>query len=396
MVTLRRDPSTLLVLMSIATPLAFAVWQALLNNFAIERAGFNGAQIGILQSLREIPGFLAFTAVFVLLIIREQSFALLALATMGAGVAITGLFPSIAGLYVTTVIMSVGFQYFETAKQSLSLQWFDQSVAPQMLGRLVGVGAFSSLLVFAGLWLAREWLALDYAAIYAWAGGLCLALCLVMAIVFPAFPARTRQRRGIVLRRSYSLYYALTFLSGARRQIFVVFAGFLLVERFGFSVSDVAALYLLNHLLNWRMAEPIGRLIGRIGERRALGIEYLGLILVFCGYALVSNATIAAVLYLVDHLFFALAIASKTYFQKIADPADIAATAGVSFTINHIAAVVLPAGLGLIWLSSPAAVFLIGAAIAAMSLALSRLVPQPPAPGREFARRSSADPAQAR
>ena len=131
------------------------------------------------------------------------------------------------------------------------------------------------------------------------------------------------------------------------------------------------------------MAPRIGRLIGRWGERRALIFEYLGLILVFGAYAFVENATLAAGLYVVDHLFFALAIAIKTYFQKIADPADIAATAGVSFTINHIAAVVIPAAFGFLWLVSPAAVFLSGAAMAAVSLALSFLVPHLPTAGRE-------------
>jgi len=92
---------------------------------------------------------------------------------------------------------------------------------------------------------------------------------------------------------------------------------------------------------------------------------------------------IAGGLYVLDHLFFALAIAIKTYFQKIADPADIASTAGVSFTISHIAAVVLPAAYGLLWLISPALVFLSGAAMAGVSLLLALNVPAHPAPGNE-------------
>ena len=97
-------------------------------------------------------------------------------------------------------------------------------------------------------------------------------------------------------------------------------------------------------------------------------LEYLGLILVFVSYAFVNSAAVAVALYLLDHLFFAMAIAIKTYFQKIADPADIAATSSISFTINHIAAVVLPAALGLLWVINHSAVFFAGAAIAAISL----------------------------
>jgi hypothetical protein len=113
--------------------------------------------------------------------------------------------------------------------------------------------------------------------------------------------------------------------------------------------------------------------------------EYVGLIAVFLAYAFVESAMVAAALYVIDHAFFALSIAMKTYFQKIADPADIAPTAGVAFTINHIAAVGIPATFGFIWLASPAAVFLIGAAMAVVSLLLALLVPRHPVPGHEFA-----------
>ncbi|MDH3473255.1 MAG: MFS transporter, partial [Rhodospirillales bacterium] len=214
-------------------------------------------------------------------------------------------------------------------------------------------------------------------------GGLTVALAAFAWLAFPQFPEKVRQHRHMVLRRRYWLYYLLTFMSGARRQIFIVFAGFLMVEKFGYSVGQITLLFLINAVLNVVFAPRIGRLIGRWGERRALVFEYLGLIGVFAAYAFVENANVAAGLYIVDHLFFALAIAIKTYFQKIADPRDIAATAGVGFTINHIAAVLLPAAFGFLWLVSPAAVFLAGSAMAAVSLLLSLNVPLAPAPGNE-------------
>jgi len=172
-------------------------------------------------------------------------------------------------------------------------------------------------------------------------------------------------------------------MSGARRQIFVVFAGFLMMEKFGFDVAAISALFLVNAAINMFLVPRIGRLIGRIGERHALLFEYSGLFLVFTTYAFVEHTGIATALYVVDHLFFALAIAIRTYFQKIADPADVASTAGVSFTINHISAVVLPAVLGVLWLTSPSAVFLGGAAIAIVSFLLSLNIPRHPTPRNE-------------
>ncbi|NCO45131.1 MAG: MFS transporter, partial [Vibrio sp.] len=200
---------------------------------------------------------------------------------------------------------------------------------------------------------------------------------------FPEFKAEVPQNKKLVLRKRYWLYYALTFMSGARRQIFTVFAGFLMVEKFGYSAADITLLFLINYLFNFLFAKRIGKFIGVVGERKALLFEYTGLIVVFVGYGLVQNAHWAAALYVVDHLFFALALAIKTYFQKIADPADMASTAGVSFTINHIAAVFIPATFGLIWLISPASVFYIGAVMPLVSLLLSLNIPIKPEAGNE-------------
>ena len=380
---LRGRPEFLLLITAAAVPLSFATWQALLNNFAIERAAFGGAEMGILQSLREVPGFLAFLVVFLLFLCREQTIAYVSLLLLGVGTLVTGWFPSVVGLYVTTVVMSLGYHYFETVHSSLCLQWIDKDKAPELLGRVIAVGAFSSIVVYGFIWITFELLGIDFSLVYFLGGCATVVIGLVCWLLFQQFPVKVKQNRQMVLRRRYWLYYALTFLSGARRQIFIVFAGFLMVEKFGFDVAMISILFLVNAVLNMLFAARLGRLIGNIGERRILIFEYFGLTIVFTAYAFVSSAAIAAGLYIIDHFFFALAIAIRTYFQKIADPADIAATAGVGFTINHIAAVALPALLGFLWLISPSAVFLVGSALAVLSMLLSFNVPENPCPGNE-------------
>ena len=373
-----QKPELLLFLMAIGVPLSFSTWMALLNNFVIEQAQFNGAQIGILQSLREIPGFLAFTAVFILLILREQTFALLSLAALGAGVALTGFFPSVIGLYCTTVFMSIGFHYYEALQTSLTLQWLPKSQAPAIMGKIIAAGSFASILAYGLIGLTTYLLDLPYQWIYLIAGSCTLLIAIGCAVLFPHFPQQHTQHKHLVLRKSYWLYYGLTFLGGARRQIFIVFAGFMMVEKFGYSVSNIALLFLINHITNLYLAPKIGYLIGKFGERNALTFEYIGLIILFTSYAWVENSNIAAVLYVLDHLLFSMAIAIKTYFQKIVAPKDIASSAAVSFTINHIAAVIIPAAFGVLWLSSPSSVFLIGAGIACLSLILALNIPKTP------------------
>ena len=357
---------------------------ALFNNFAIEQVALNGAHIGVLQSWREVPGFLAFGVVFLLIVIAEQRLAILSLVMLGVGTALTGWLPSFSGLLVTTMLMSVGFHYYETVKQSLALQWFSKQEAPVELGRLISIGAASSLLAYGWVWAALQVFHLPVAWVYAFGGGVTVAVALIALVMFPNYESKVPQTKKLVLRKRYSLYYALVFMAGGRRQIFVVFAALMMVERFGFGADEVALMFLANGLLSMWLAPKIGALVARWGEKRTLTLEYIGLILVFLAYSVVEWAPLAVVLYMLDHVLFAMAIAHKTYFQKIADPADMASTAGVSFTINHIAAVVLPALMGLLWLVSPSWVFISGAVMAAISLMLARWVPSSPSNGQEW------------
>ncbi len=394
-------PEILLMVMAGAMPIAFWSWSVLLNNFTIEFANFTGKEIGILQSLRELPGFLSFLVVYLLLVIAEQRLALMSLVLLGLGVAITGYFPTVIGLYVTTVISSIGFHYYEACNQSLTLQWLDKKKAPEIMGRIYGVGAFAQLLTLGLIllvYLAGEgsfsWEALagsnkfvndisSYQTLYIGAGLSTVLIAVAAFIIFPHFSEKIVQRRQIVLRKRYWLYYALTFIAGARRQIFLVFASFLMVEKFGYSLAQITTLFLLNAAFNMWLAPLVGKIIGRVGERVALVAEYTGLIGVFIAYAFVENGTVAAGLYVIDHMFFAFAIAIKTYFQKIGAPEDMASTASVAFTINHIAAVFVPAAFGFIWLVNPSAVFLAGAGMAALSLILATNVPRHPEEGHE-------------
>lgn len=384
-----QKPEYLLLAMAFIMPLVFSIWMVLLNNFVIEKAAFTGKEIGILQSLREVPGFLAFTAVYLLLFVKEQKLALISLAVTAVGVALTGFFPSAFGLYITTIIMSVGFHYFETVNQSLTLQWIKKDETAHFMGKLLSVKSVASLLAFSSVWLLMEQFQWSYQATYLMFGLLALTLTVLLAVYFKQFETPTEQHKKLVIKKKYWLFYALTFFSGARRQIFVVFAGFLMVEKFGYSVADISALFLINYVFNWLFAPSIGKFIGKVGERKTLLFEYVGLILLFISYGLVESGMLAAVLYVIDHLLFALAIAIKTYFQKIAEPEDIAASAGVSFSINHIAAVVIPALLGLVWLTNPSLVFFVGAGFAVCSLVLSILIPNTPKQGKEWRYKSA-------
>ncbi len=382
-----RRPVTLLFLMAAAMPVAFATWSALLNNFVIEVAGFDGSDIGWLHTVREIPGFLAIGVIALIMFMHEQVLGLVSLLLLGVATALTAQFPSLGGILTITMLSSIGFHYYETVNQSLQLQWLDKLRAPQMLGWLLAAGSGATLVAYVLIVLTWRAFDLNYTLVYMVAGGFTACVAVYCLIAYPRFEAPNPQVKKMVLRRRYWLYYALQFMAGARRQIFVVFAGFMMVERFGFEVDEVTALFMINLVINMVAAPLMGRAVFRYGERNTLIFEYVGLALVFLAYGGIYmfgwGVVLAAALYVVDHVLFSLALALKTYFQKIADPGDIAPTAAVAFTINHIAAVFLPAALGYLWLISPAWVFVMAAGMAVVSLMLALMIPRHPEPGRE-------------
>ncbi|MCI2394346.1 MFS transporter [Aliiroseovarius sediminis] len=382
-----RRPIFLLMLMAAGMPVAFFTWSALLNNFVIDAAGFTGVEIGWLHTVREIPGFLAIGVIALLMLFREQVLGIVALGLLGAATAVTAWFPSFGGILTITMLSSIGFHYFETVNQSLQLQWIDKKRAPQMLGWIMAISSAAGLVSYGLLVLTWKTFDLSYNLVYMLAGGTTLAVAIFCFFAYPQFESPEPQLKQFVLRRRYWLYYALQFMSGARRQIFTVFAAFMMVERFGFEVHEITALFLINYAANIFFAPLMGKAVAKWGERRALAFEYVGLVGVFLAYGGIYyfgwGVVLAAVLYVLDHMFFALAFALKTYFQKIADPQDIAPTAAVAFTINHIAAVFLPALLGYLWVVSPGAVFGLAAGMAAVSLMLALLIPRHPEKGNE-------------
>ena len=147
-------PHILLMITAAAMPISFITWSTLINNFAVEQSAFTGREIGILQSLREVPGFLSFLVVYLLLVFNEQRLALITLALLGIGTAMTGYLPSVMGLYFTTVLASIGFHYYETCNQSLAMQWLDKKTAPQILGKIYGFAAMAQVFTLLAIFIA--------------------------------------------------------------------------------------------------------------------------------------------------------------------------------------------------------------------------------------------------
>jgi hypothetical protein len=356
-----------LLFLTVSVTVGFQTWRTLFNNFAVETASLDGVHVGIIQSAREIPGFLTLLVIFVIMVIKERRLSALSVMVMGAGVALTGFFPSYLGILFTTVAMSFGFHYYETTNQSLTLQYFDTKTSPLVFGKQRSLAAASNVAVGVAIYLMAP--RMPYISIYLIIGALVVAAGAWGLFQNPDSPDIPVQHKKMIFKSRYWLYYFLNFMSGARRQIFVAFAVFLLVKKFHFTVQEITILFLINNIVNFFLSPLIGKAIIRFGERKVLSLEYFSLIFIFIAYAFAQSKMTVAGLYILDHVFFNFAIAIRTYFQKIGDPKDIAPSMAVGFTINHIAAVVLPAAGGLLWMIDYRIPFFMGAFLSLISLA---------------------------
>ena len=364
-----------LMVLTITSTAGLQIWRTLFNNFAVEAAHLAGKHVGIIQGVREVPGFLALLAIFLLKVMAEHRLSALSILILGLGVGLTGFLPTFSGLIATTLIMSFSFHYYETTNQSLTLQYFDRQASPWVFGKIRSISAASN--IFTGMGIYALTFILSYRNLYLSGGLLIVGVALWALMQDPVDKTLPVQHKKMIVKKKYWLYYALTFLAGARRQIFVAFAVFLLVKRFHFSIREVTALFVINNVINYFLSPLIGKAIIRFGERKVLSMEYFSLIFIFMAYAFVQNRWIIAVLYIFDHIFFNFSIAIKTYFQKIGDAQDIAPSMAVGFTVNHIAAVFIPAIGGLLWMLDYKIPFLFGAFVSVISLSLIQLIRLP-------------------
>jgi hypothetical protein len=364
---IKKNPMFLyLAVLTISSTIGLQAWLTLFNNFAVEVAGLDGSHIGMIQSLREVPGFLALLAVYVIMILKEHRLSAVSVLFLGLGLALTGFFPSYPGLILTTLIMSFGFHYYETTNMSLTLQYFDALSSPWVFGKQRSYAAASSIAL--GLLIYGLAFFLSFSQIYLLIGALISASAVWGFTQKPTKQTLIPQRKKMIFRKKYWLFYFLTFMAGARRQIFMAFSVLLMVQKFHYSVKEITILFVINNIINYYLSPLIGKSIIRFGERKVLSLEYFSLVLIFTAYATTGSKWVVAVLFILDHIFFNFSIAIRTYFQKVGDPRDIAPSMAVGFTINHIAAVFLPAIGGLLWVVDYRIPFFGGALMSVISL----------------------------
>jgi predicted MFS family arabinose efflux permease len=328
------------------------IFLSTLNNYLNDVHRFGAGERGWLELPREAPGFfIIFVVGFLLTYMRESRMAVTAMIFTAAGAIGLGfLAPGYLLLVTWIVIWSLGDHIIFAVEGPLGLKLAKRGGEGRRLGQLGGARNLGVIVGVGGVWLLARFLGDRYDLFYLLAG-----TCAALAGFFYYRLQLGKQdppSRRLVYRREYHIFYAISALFGIRKQIFLVFGSWVLVDLHEVPVATIALLYFIASCLGVVLRPLLGDVIDWLGERTVLAVDEIMLLAVCLVYAFVGNVYVLMGAYILDHILFALRVARTTYLKKIAvDPADITPTISLGITIDHVVAMSLPILSGWLWVN---------------------------------------------
>jgi MFS family permease len=361
-----------LCIASAAVGFSLTLQIALNANFAVEEMNLSGFQQGLLEMFRESCGIFALGFLAILAGLAEPLIGAGVLVFFAVGLGSYFYVHDYFWLVIASLVWSQGLHIWMPLPNSMALALAEPGREGRCIGRIQAAGAAGS-----GLGLVCA-LALDIAGVpirplYIVAGS--AALIASAACLYIPRQIRSEKPR-LVIRRKYALYYLLNFLEGWRKQIFLAFAGFLLVKVYGTPLSTMLIMWIVVQAVGWFSSPIVGRLIDRIGERHILVFYYSFMTVCFLGYAFIKSKYILYGVFLLDSSFFVFAMALTTYIGRLAPANEKTMTLSMGVAMNHVAAVTMPLVGGIAWKYLGFQwTFLIGSAAAAASILAAIRVP---------------------
>jgi predicted MFS family arabinose efflux permease len=307
-------------------------------NFYVRELGLGGDQVLWLSGIREIPGLLLVFLAALITKLPLSRRAALSILLMGLGYGAYALVNSYLGLIAAALLGSIGFHNWMPLQSSLGMALVPKEKSGSIMGTLNGIGALASLggMLLISLTVSR----LGLRAFYLLAGAaFVVGVAMVWQLSTDVGEEKSPNKRKIVFKRRYWLYYVLTFFEGSRTQVFFAFGSWVLVEHYGMSAERLPLLLIVSGLVNMIGSPRMGEWIDRFGERRVLLGSYAGLVLCFIGYAMLHSVWLLSGLYVLINFLVTSRVALSTYVNRIALTGDLVPTLSAGVSVNHITSV---------------------------------------------------------
>lgn len=386
MAFIKKNISTPLILFAMST-LMMGIYSGLydpsFNNYLAQVHTVSEVTRGALEFPRELPGFLVvfiFTALLFLADTRIASISalLVALALWGQGF----LAPNITMVVVWMFIWSTGAHLYMAMTQPIALRLATEGQEGRRLGQLGSLEALGAIFGMIVVYWGASRYHISFGVLFGIAGGCALLASIGLFLIKPQ--PLTNVSRRLVFKKKYTLFYILNILFGARKQIFLTFAPWVLIKVFHATIETFAILGFIGTVLSIFFRPLLGRAIDAWGERRIIAMESCMLIIISILYGFSPNwfPTQVAMLiimacFICDQLLFSVRIARTTYLARIADgPGDIASTISMGLSLDHAVSMLIPLGGGLLWAHyGYLPVFLVSGGLAVCNLIVAAFIP---------------------
>jgi predicted MFS family arabinose efflux permease len=303
----------------------------------MKELGLSSSQVLLQQGIREIPGLLL---VFIAALIMHLPLTwrgVISVLIMGVGSLLYATVHSWISFAVVSFTASLGNHLWMPLNNSLGLGLVSKENSGKVLGTIASVMALASMIGLGFIILFSSSISLRILV------GIAGILIIVAAMVLSRLPKTIgeteKAQPRLLFRRRYWLYYLLLLFEGSRAQVFFAFNNMVLVYNYGLSAMQISFLLLANGLVNLLLAQRLGQLLDRIGERTTLTAGYIALALCFMGYAIVDNVCFLCVIVVCVNLLGRLNMGLTTYVNRIAPNEELTPTLTTGVSINHLTSV---------------------------------------------------------
>ena len=349
------------------------------NNFFNDVFHITVTQRTILEIPREFPGLMVVFVSGALMFLGDIRIAFAATLLASLGMICLGTLSSSFGVMMIWLVMySMGQHLFMPLSNSIAMSLSDKGGIGKVLGTMNGLNTAVFLATSLVTALVFRFVKVNYAVTYTVGA---LGYLGAAILIFRMKPLKIEKKRSkIFLKKEFSVFYVLSVVNGARKQIFLTFGPWVLIKVFGQGVSTFAAIGFATAAIGIFFKPYVGRLIDRRGEKFVLGAEALLLLLVCAGYAAADKTSVALGLiiacYVVDQLLNAAGMARATYVSKIAlHKDDVSPTLSMGLSLDHVVSMFIPFAGSLVWNAfGYQYVFVAGAFIALLNFAITRKI----------------------
>jgi predicted MFS family arabinose efflux permease len=346
-----------------------------LNNFLKETFRIAQMQRTVLELPRETPGFLVAFVSALFFFFGPRRTAMIANLLAAAGLVLIALFSiDFPVMLIWLFIFSLGQHIFLPLNSSLGMDLAQEGGHGKRLGQFGGVQNLAYILGSLTVFIGFGFLSFNFRVSFLIAAGGYLLAAAMFFFMKPDKPVPGHLR--LRLKKEYGLFYWLNILYGTRKQIFLTFAPWVLVQEFRQKTETMAMLLVVAGMIGIGFKPLLGRLIDRLGERVILAGEAVVLVFVCLGYGLTKTLfgpeiglAAAFVCFVMDSLLMSVTMARATWLKKIArHPDEVAPTLSMGTTIDHVFSISIALLGGVIWNAlGYEMVFVLGGAIAVVN-----------------------------